>query len=509
MLELAVDRRLKGGLELEPRKELSTAQPIRRGFVPEELVIAMRQHRGIVAEPVVRVGEEVLKGQPIGRARDRLSAAVHASSSGRVTAIGERLVPGGRRLHPALCVCIETDGLDRPAGRVELWPESREARLRALRNAGIAGLGGAAYPTADKAAAGAAGGCQALIVNGAECEPYISCDDMLMREEAARVLRGALALADLLEAPSVIVAVEADKSEAFAAIKKAGDALADPRLKLASVPNVYPSGAERQLIALLTGEEVPSGRYPAEVGFPCQNVGTAWAVGHLATEGAPLTTRIVTVSGRGVATPGNVEVPIGTRVGDLIRFCGGYVEPVERLLLGGAMMGYALPSDDIPVTKATNCIVAAHPDEIYSRHHEWACIRCGECAHVCPVGLMPQDLLVAAASEDIDALSSLALEDCIECACCDVACPSHIPLVEHFRHAKDAVALDQEHRELAAASEERSSRRTERLRAEAERDRERQQALLDELETPTTRYEALAAAIARAKRRRKDAISER
>ena len=494
---------------LEPHKEASTAEPIRRGFVPQRLVIAMRQHRGHAAEPVVRVGEEVLKGQPIGRAGHTLSAAVHASSSGRITAIEQRLVPGGRRLHPALCVCIETDGLDRPAGRALDWPRDRESRIRALRNAGISGLGGAAYPTADKIATGSVAGCKALIINGAECEPYISCDDMLMREQAPQILHGALALADLLGAPTVIIAVEADKPEAFEAVKHAATELEEPRLRLCSVPSVYPTGAERQLIALLTGEEVPSGRYPAEVGYPCQNVGTAAAVGRLAAEGAPLTTRIVTVAGGGVAGARNVEVPIGTVVGDLIAFCGGYVEPVERLLLGGAMMGYALANDDIPVTKATNCIVAASRDEVYSRRHEWACIRCGACAHACPVRLMPQDLFVAARADDIDALGQLALKDCIECGCCDVVCPSHIPLVEHFRRAKEAVEADHTRAAFAAASQERSQRRAARQQAAEQADRTRQTALLDELRSPATRYEALAAAIARAKRHRDADTSER
>ena len=441
MVDYVFEKHLTGGLLLPANKTTSTATSIRRGFIPRQLVLALCQHRGAPAEAVVAVGDRVLKGQVVGRAAAAgPSAAVHASSSGVVRAIEERPALAGNGVQPSQCIVIDTDGRDEglPAGELPPWPASAEAQLAAVRAGGIVGLGGAVYPTADKLATPVP--CRTLIVNGAECEPYISCDDMLMRENAAEVVAGALLLTDVLAAPRCIIAIERDKPQAMAAIEAAAHAIDDPRLKLAEVPTIYPAGGERQLVELLTGEEVPSGRYPGEFGYVCQNVGTAYAVHRLQAAHEPLLSRIVTVTGGGVRTPQNVEVPIGTPLAELIALCGGYTDDVVRLIAGGSMMGYALPNDDVPTTKATNCIIAASSTEVRVDPHEWACIRCGDCALVCPSRLLPQDLLVAATTSDFGALATLGLQDCIECGCCDVICPSHIMLAERFRIAKRAVA---------------------------------------------------------------------
>jgi electron transport complex protein RnfC len=441
MVDYVFEQHLSGGILLPANKTASTAAPIRRGFVPKQLVLALRQHRGSPAEALVTPGERVLKGQVVARAAPAgPSAAVHASTSGVVVALEERPVLAGNGVQLSQCVVVATDGRDEslPQSELPAWPTSAEEQRAAVRAGGIVGLGGAVYPTADKLATPVP--CKTLIVNGAECEPYISCDDLLMRENAAEIVAGALLLTDILAAPRCIIALERDKPQAMEAIEAAAKALEDPRLKLAEVPTIYPAGGERQLVELLTGEEVPSGRYPGEFGYVCQNVGTAYAVYRLQAAREPLTSRIVTITGGGVRAPQNVEAPIGTPIAELIALCGGYTEDVVRLIAGGSMMGFALPSDDVPTTKATNCIIAATSTEVRLDPHEWPCIRCGDCALVCPSRLLPQDLLVAATSSDYGALTTLGLQDCIECGCCDVICPSHIMLTERFRIAKRAVA---------------------------------------------------------------------
>lgn len=450
MVDYVFERHLSGGILLPANKTASTATPIRRGLVPSKLVLALHQHRGYPADAVVEIGERVLKGQMVASASAvGPSAAVHASSSGFVRAIEDRPVLTGNGVQSSPCIVIETDGRDEraPVGAAA-WPTDAAAQRAAIRAGGIVGLGGAVYPTADKLATPLP--CKTLIVNGAECEPYISCDDMLMRENAAEIVAGALLLADVLAAPRCIIAIERDKPQAIEAIEEAAKAVDDPRLKLAEVPTIYPAGGERQLIELLTGEEVPSGRYPGEFGYVCQNVGTAFAVERLRAAHEPLLTRIVTVTGNGVRSPQNVETPIGTSIAELIAFCGGYNEGVVRLIAGGSMMGYALPDDDVPVSKATNCIIAATANEVRLDPYEWPCIRCGDCAMVCPSRLLPQDLLVAATALDFPALTTLGLQDCIECGCCDVICPSHIFLTERFRVAKRAIAA---HERRTKASE--------------------------------------------------------
>ncbi len=503
MLELDRIRPFSGGLRLRPFKALSTSVPVNTVPMPAQLVIPMAQHAGPPAVPTVNVGEHVGWGQIIGQAANAGSVAVHASASGIVTAIDEQLVPSGNRLIHALCIIIATDPPEQQPNSPQRldWPESRKARLEAIRDAGLAGLGGAAFPTATKLAP--ARKCETLILNGAECEPYISCDDMLMRERADSVLRGALIMLDLLSAERCVVAIERDKSVALAAITTAAQTLGDDRIAVAAVPIVYPAGGERQLVESLLGMEVPSGLFPIDIGVVCQNVGTAHALDALATRGRPLVTRIVTVTGHGLGKPQNVEATIGTPIRDLIAHCGGLTPDAAQLILGGNMMGYALPSDEFPVTKSTNCVIALAKHEAWMGGDEWPCIRCGECARACPARLLPQELLVAGRVDDFESMQALGLEDCIECGCCDVVCPSHIPVTSRLHTMKSNLRAHQAQAAMASAAQTRYDEHIAREDHAAAEERRRQSELTAPLRgDDTSRRAAIEAAIARANARR-------
>jgi electron transport complex protein RnfC len=508
MLKFTPRRRLTGGLRLPAHKERSTAEPILRGLIPKRLFVSMRQHRGKAAAQVVDIGQCVQRGQVIARTTDPDGADVHAPSSGRVVAVERRAVPLGSGLSVDACVVIETDGSDdeEEAPLSQAPADLSRDRISELARAGIVGLGGAVFPTAAKLRAASERECRMLIINGAECEPYISCDDMLMREAPEAIVRGARSLKALLGAPECIIAIERDKPQAIDAITAAAEQLAVDGLRIAELPSIYPAGGERQLVEVLTGVEVPSKLVPGDAGFLCQNVGTAYAIDNYFTHGKPLTSRIVTISGAGVAKPRNVEALIGTPVADLIEACGGYRDEAARLIHGGSMMGYALPSATIAVTKSTNCIIVAGADEVRQDRREWPCIRCGECAIACPARLQPQDLLLAARADDAAELAALALDECIECGCCDVVCPSHILLTETFRQAKPSLQSLKFQRSFSAASEARyqrhEQRREEARRTQDQRREDLKLALQQEAQTE------IRAAVERARQRKPNAETD-
>jgi electron transport complex protein RnfC len=362
---------------------------------------------------------------------------VHASTSGKVVAIEPW--PVSRRFgERAPCIIIECDGddkaIDNSLGIVPYETLSPDDLLVQILRGGIVGLGGAVFPTAQKLMQAITAPLNYLILNGVECEPYISCDDMLMREHADDVVQGAMILMHALQVPKCYIAIESDKQEALDKIAEALGEIEDERLVLKQVPTIFPSGGEDQLVQLVTNLEVPSGGLPTDVGCVVQNVGTAAAIHRWMNNGEPLISRITTVTGEGVATPMNISARIGTTVEDVIRFAGGYTESAQQLVIGGPMMGKSVSTDRIPVVKATNCILVLSDDEEFG--NEQPCIRCGDCASVCPIQLLPQQLFWFACADNEAKLRSYGLMDCIECGCCDLVCPSHIPLTAGFRMAK-------------------------------------------------------------------------
>jgi len=510
VLKFTPRRRLTGGLRLPPHKSASTSAPILRGLIPERLVVSTRQHRGAAATATVSPGQAVLRGEVIARAGYPDGADVHAPTSGRVLAIEDRAVPLGAGVSVESCIVLETDGRHaKVPGEPSVAPAAEaDDRIAQIAGAGIVGLGGAVYPTAAKLRAGTAQPCRMLIVNGAECEPYISCDDMLMREAPDAIVRGAGYLCDFLGAEECIIAIERDKPQAIDAITAAAERLARDNLRIAELPSIYPAGGERQLVEVLTGVEIASDRVPGEAGFLCQNVGTAYAVDNFFDHNEPLTSRIVTVTGAAVAAPRNVEALIGTPVADLVAACGGYRGDGVRLIHGGSMMGYALASDQLPVTKSTNCIIVAEADEVRQDRREWPCIRCGECSIACPARLQPQDLLLAARAGDTDGLAALSLDECIECGCCDVVCPSHILLTETFRQAKPQLHSLDRQRAFSDASDQRYQSREQR-RQDARRDQDqRRQELRRTLQRDDEREREIRAAVERARQRKPTAETD-
>ena len=402
-----------------------------------------------------------------------LGIPVHASSSGDVIAIESRPV-SRRHGDPALCILIECDGRD------EAMPVLRHGDYRKLSPAdlllqilegGIAGLGGAVFPTAQKLMQARATEVEYLVLNGVECEPYISCDDMLMRAHAQAVVSGAQILLHALQVATCLIAVESDKPEAIARIGEVLADLGDKRIVLKQVPTIYPSGGEDQLVQLVAGREVPAGGLPIDVGCVVQNVGTAAAVHDWIVGNEPLISRITTVTGDGVAVPANVRARLGTPLADVIESAGGYRNEPRHLLIGGPMTGKSVSTDAVPLVKGTNCVLVLA--ETPAVGPERPCIRCGDCASVCPVRLQPQQLLWYANADDEDKLREFGLTDCIECGCCDLVCPSHIPLTAGFRAAKNRIRELADERARAERARRRFEARNERLqREQQERDSE-------------------------------------
>ena len=458
-----------GGLHLDGHKAASTTTPVMAARLPKRLVLPLQQHIGAPAKPLVAVGDHVLKGQVIAAASGYVSVPLHAPTSGSVVEIAEHPIPHPSGLS-ALCIVLDSDGEDRwGARKVIAHPTTVEpsALRNVLREAGIVGLGGAGFPSFIKLNHLPGSVVETLILNGAECEPYITCDDMLMREHAAEILAGLVIMRHALQAKRCVIGIEDNKPEAYAALCQAAQQGGLPEVEVIQVPTRYPAGGEKQLIQVLTGKEVPSNGLPIQIGVVCHNVATARAVHRAITHGEPLLTRYVTVTGEGIPTPRNLEVMFGTLMSELITQCGGTADPAP-LLMGGPMMGFALPHANVPVIKTTNCLLLSRP---VATPQALPCIRCGACAEVCPAQLLPQQLYWHARAKDFAKTQTYNLFDCIECGACATVCPSTIPLVQYYRFAKGEIWAQEREKQKADIARQRHEARLERLALEkAERD---------------------------------------
>ncbi len=463
-----------GGLRLEGHKAMSMHEPITDAPLPQRVVLPLSQHIGAPAEPEVEVGQRVLKGQRIARATEYVSAPVHATTSGTVVAVGERTVPHPSGLS-APCIVIEADGRDEWIDRqpVNDYESLDPSALRnVIREAGIVGLGGAGFPSFIKLNPGPDKVVDLLILNGAECEPYITCDAMLMQEHPRRIIDGLLVMRHALQAKRCIIAIEDNKKTAHTVLVNALQEHEAEFIEVVLIPTIYPTGGEKQLIKILTGREVPSHGLPIDIGMVVHNVATAAAVNDAIHQGTPLIERIVTVTGEAVDRPRNLNVRIGTPFSTLLESAKWRADDTDEVLMGGPMMGFAVPDLDVPVVKTTNCLLA-RPRNQPHRRPAMPCIRCGQCAAVCPALLLPQQLYWYAHARNFDRVQDYHLFDCIECGCCAYVCPSHIPLVQFYRFAKTEIWAQERQKEKADRARRRHEWHLERLERKKREEEER------------------------------------
>lgn len=427
----------KGGIHPSDKKELAANSPITSAKAPKIIIIPLSQHIGAPCNAVVTIGQEVKKGQVVGEPSAFVSSPVHSSVSGKVIAIGEFPNAMGRMVNS---VVIENDGKeewttlkDNP-DYMSLSPEELKEKVKA---AGIVGMGGAAFPTSVKLSPPKEKKIDAVLINGAECEPYLTADYRLMVEKPKEVVEGLRILMKILGVQKGYIGIEDNKPEAIAKMKEA--ASGDPAISVFTCEVKYPQGAEKMLIKAVLGREVPPRALPMDVGVVVQNVGTALAIFDAARYGKPLIERVVTVTGEGINQPKNLMVKVGTKVGDLIEECGGFSKGVGKVISGGPMMGFALSSLDVAVTKGTSGILVM-PEEIVAHGEDFGpCIRCSRCIDICPMGLMPSMLSVLSEKGFYEEAKEYNLFDCFECGSCAFVCPSKRPIVQLVRLAKSMV----------------------------------------------------------------------
>ena len=490
-----------GGIHPPEMKTQSNGTPLRQVPLAQRFVMPLKQHIGAEGELCVAEGQHVLRGQALTRGWGRM-LPVHAPTSGTVVAIAPHSTA-----HPSalaeLSVIIDADGEDRWIER-EGWQDyrsqSREALIERIHQFGVAGLGGAGFPTGNKLKGGG-DKIETLIINAAECEPYITADDRLMQDCAAQVVEGIRILAHILQPREVLIGIEDNKPQAISMLRAV---LADARdISLRVIPTKYPSGGAKQLTQILTGKQVPHGGRSSDIGVLMQNVGTAYAVKRAIVDGEPITERVVTLTGEAVSRPGNVWARLGTPVKHLLNDAGFCPSADQMVIMGGPLMGFTLPWLDVPVVKITNCLLAPSATEMGEPQEEKGCIRCSACADACPADLLPQQLYWFSKGQQHDKATAHNIADCIECGACAWVCPSNIPLVQYFRQEKaELYAISQEEKRAAEAKARFEARQARLEREKAARLERHKKAAVQ----PAAKdQDAIAAALARVKEKQAQA----
>lgn len=438
-------------------KELTSDSPIESLLLPSKLVLPLKQHSGAAALPIVEVGEQVKAGQMIARPNGRMSMPVHAPLAGDITAI-DRHGPGSISLRVS-----KTQEQSNPLPQLEELPE-RDAMLSRIEMAGIVGMGGAMFPAADKLRMSLRYPIQHLIINGSECEPYLTVDDRLMQEQGAQLIGGIRYIQQITKAEQVFIGVEDNKTSALRHL----DSLCadEPGIDVVALPALYPMGSAKQMIEAITGQQIPRGRRSTEMGVLVQNVGTTIAIFNAIRFGRPLTHRVITVSGGAIEHPCNLMVPLGTSVTDIINHCGGLKQKPARMVLGGPMMGRAFTDLSEPITKGTSGLLLLTEDELPSPRPS-ACVRCGRCVDACPMSLSPLEMVAELKIDQLDHANQLGVNECLLCGSCAYVCPAAIPLSAYFDWGQQELSRRRRAEQKTSRTSQHSTERRERLAREA------------------------------------------
>ena len=460
----------RGGVHPKGFKELSAEMPIKTLPIPARLFVPLKQHAGSPAIAMVKEGERVLKGQMIATAGLGLSAPIHAPTSGIIQGVEDIIAA-----HPSgltsKAIIINSDGLDEswqifPSSQLnDPYQQTPEVLSQLIGDSGIVGMGGASFPAAVKLQSATEHNTNLLLINGGECEPYLTADDRLMQEQAKEIVEGARLVQYIIRCRQIVIAIEDNKKKAIESMKNAAKPF--PDIRVIVVPSIYPMGSSKQMVQAVIGKEIPAGSHTTDLGILIHNVATVHAVYRYLVKRQPLISRIVTVSGSAVKTPQNIEVLIGTPIKHLFDSCGGFVQSPERFILGGPMMGHTISTDEVPIMKGSGGVLALSQKEI-PNHKSSPCIRCARCVEACPMQLLPLEMAKRSKINDIDGAVELGLKDCILCGSCSYVCPSHIPLVQFFQFAKGEVSKEKAHEKRLSYTKQLSQAKEARLKREAE-----------------------------------------